>query len=99
MPKSGFSANSQAKVCAAAVVTALAGESLPQPSYANTCYSLIGPEYGISVSAVYRLTDGKIGGVKGAGGVSPSDASPEVRAKEAEYAQGWYASIIMDTFG
>lgn len=99
MPKSGFSANSQAKVCAAAVVTSLAGESLPQPSYANTCYSLVGPDYGISVSGVYRLIDGKIGGVESAGGLSPIDAGADVRAKEADYASGWYASIVMDSFG
>lgn len=58
MPKSAFSANSQAKVCAAAVVAALRELPLTQPSYANTCYSLLGPEYGISISAVYRLNEG-----------------------------------------
>ena len=99
MPKSGFSANSQAKVCAAAIVAALNGTELAAPSYANTCYSLVGPEYGISVSAVYRLSDGQISGVEGAGGVSPGDADVIFRAKEADYAQGWYTSITRDVFG
>lgn len=99
MPKSGFSANSQAKVCAAALIASLAGRELPQPSYANTCYSLVGPDYGISVSAVYRLTDKGIAGVEGAGGTSPADADSEFRFKEAEYARGWYASITADAFG
>lgn len=99
MPKSGFSANSQAKVCAAGIVTALAGGNPSEPSYANTCYSLVGPEYGISVSAVYRLQDGAIGPVKGAGGVSPGDASETFRSKEASYTHGWYASITADAWG
>lgn len=99
MPKSGFSANSQAKVCAAAIVTALNGRTLGEPSYANTCYSLVGPEYGITVSAVYRLQDGKITAVEGAGGVSATDVPETTREKEAVYAEGWYASIIRDSLG
>jgi sulfide dehydrogenase [flavocytochrome c] flavoprotein subunit len=99
MPKSGFSANSQAKVCAAAIVAALHEQTLPPPSYANTCYSLVGPEYGISVSAVYRLDNGSIAGVEGAGGVSPTDADATFRSREATYARGWYESAMSDVFG
>jgi sulfide dehydrogenase [flavocytochrome c] flavoprotein subunit len=50
MPKSGFAANSQAKVCAAAIVNELGGTPMPDPSYVNTCYSLVAPDYGISES-------------------------------------------------
>lgn len=99
MPKSGFSANSQGKVLAAALV-ALFGEETPvAPSFANTCYSLISRDYGISVAAVYRLQDGSIKGVEGAGGVSPMDADATFRAQEAVYADGWYASAVMDAWG
>jgi sulfide dehydrogenase [flavocytochrome c] flavoprotein subunit len=99
MPKSGFSANSQAKICAAAVVASLTGGELPEPSHANTCYSLLAPDYGISISAVYRVGDGQIAAVPGAGGVSPSGAGAAFRKDEARYAQGWYDSITRDTFG
>lgn len=99
MPKSGFSANSQGKVCAAAIVSAFNGLSAPSPSYANTCYSLVGPDYGISVSAVYRLTDGAIVPVSGAGGVSPIEVGPEFRANEARYASSWYDAISADIWG
>lgn len=99
MPKSGFAANSQGKVCAAAVVTSLLGMDMPEPSYVNTCYSLVAPDYGISVAAVYRMTDGGIAGVEGAGGVSPKDGSAEDRRREADYAYGWYLSITGDAFG
>ena len=100
MPKSGFSANSQAKVCAAYISAALDGGAVKaDPSYVNTCYSLVAPKYGISVSAVYRLSAGEITPIAGAGGVSPSDANDVFRAKEAIFAQGWYDSIIADSFG
>jgi sulfide dehydrogenase [flavocytochrome c] flavoprotein subunit len=96
MPKSGFSASSQGKVCATAIVAALRGEAMPEPSYVNTCYSLVGPDYGISIAAVYRVGDAGIMGVEGAGGVSPADADAAFRRDEARYAVGWYASITSD---
>lgn len=99
LPKSGFAASSEAKVCAVAIVSALSGESMPNPSYVNTCYSLVGPDYGISVAMVYRFTDQGISKIKGAGGVSPKDADADFRRKEAEFAKGWYASITSDTWG
>lgn len=98
MPKSGFAANSQGKVCAAAVAAMLKGDSPGEASFLNTCYSLIAPDYGISVAAVYRVTDDGIISVKGAGGVSPADASESFRQLEAEYAVGWYDSITADMF-
>lgn len=99
MPKSGFAASSQAKVCAAAIIESFRGAKMPDPSYVNTCYSLVSPDYGISVAAVYRLENGVITGVKGAGGVSPKDADAEFRRKEARYAEGWYRSISADIWG
>ena len=100
MPKSGFSANSQAKVCARAIAALLREEEPPEPVYVNTCYSLLAADYGISVAAVYRLNDeGEIAPVPGSGGVSPADAPLEFRRAEAEYARGWYASITADMYG
>jgi len=99
MPKSGFSANAQGKVAAAAIVASFAGEDVGTPSWANTCYSLIGPEYGISVAAVYRVEDGAITTLEGSGGVSPADADEDFRRREAIYAVGWYDAITQDTWG
>ena len=98
MPKSGFAANSQGKVCAAAIVSSLRGVPMPDPSYVNTCYSLLSPDYGISVAAVYRFSEDK-GIYKTGGGVSPIQADDAYRLQEARYAKGWYDSITMDTFG
>jgi sulfide dehydrogenase [flavocytochrome c] flavoprotein subunit len=59
----------------------------------------VGPDYGISIAAVYRLDEkGEIISVKGAGGVSPKDANHTFRVQEARYAQGWYSGITNDTF-
>ena len=72
MPKSAFSANAQAKVVAAAVAKLLGGGKPDEPKLINTCYSLVAPDYGISVANVYAPADGQIKDL--GGGVSPADA-------------------------
>lgn len=96
MPKSGYAANSQAKVAAAAIVAELNGGTAGDPAYVNTCYSLISPDYGISVGVVWNLKDGAIN--KLAGGVSPDKASLDFRRQEALYAESWYQNIMADMF-
>ena len=100
LPKSAHTANNIAKMTAAAIVSIFRGVKPPLPSHVNTCYSLVGPEYGISIAAVYKLgEDGMLQGVKGAGGLSPADAPRQFRVQEAGYAQGWLVSIAADSFG
>jgi sulfide dehydrogenase [flavocytochrome c] flavoprotein subunit len=98
MPKSGYAANSQGKVCAAAIVAAVNGQPAPEPSYVNTCYSIIAPDYGISVAGVYELKDGKIVSIEGAGGLSPATADARTRAIEVQFALGWFRNITADMF-
>lgn len=98
MPKSAFSANNQAKVCAAALVALLRGAPVPEPLLLNTCYSLLAPEYGITITGAYRVVHQKLVAVAGSEGTSPLDAPPEVRRLEAEYARSWYANIVADVF-
>jgi NADPH-dependent 2,4-dienoyl-CoA reductase/sulfur reductase-like enzyme len=52
MPKSAFSANQQAKVCAIQVARLLNGLAPEPTTLANTCYSYTTPESAISVSGV-----------------------------------------------
>jgi NADPH-dependent 2,4-dienoyl-CoA reductase/sulfur reductase-like enzyme len=99
MPKSAFSANAQAKACAGAVATLLAGGAPPQPKLINTCYSLVAPDYGISIAGVYLPKNGLLADVDGAGGVSPLDAPLAVRAQEAAFADSWFATITAEAFG
>lgn len=99
MPKSGFCASAQGKLVAAAIAAELGGRPPPRPSWMNTCYSLVGPDYGISVADVYRVAEGRIAAVPGAGGVSPLGADPAFRAAEARFAAGWYDAITEDIWG
>jgi sulfide dehydrogenase [flavocytochrome c] flavoprotein chain len=98
MPKSAFSANAQAKVCAAAVAKLLAGEKPAEPRLINTCYSVVAPDYGITVAGAYRPKDGVLVDAEG-GGVSPIDAPASTRAAEARYADGWFNTITTEVFG
>ena len=96
MPKSGFAANTQGKVAAAAIAAELLGQPLAQGAFANTCYSLIGTDYGISVAGVYRAEGGKLIEVPGSGGVSPANADASFRKAEADYGSAWYKAISTD---
>lgn len=99
LPKSGYAAYSEALMCAAAVAALFKGQSPGDASFVNTCYSLVGPKYGISVAAVYKLSDTGIVSIKDAGGVSPMDADDAFREAEARYARGWYDSLTADVWG
>lgn len=99
MPKSAFSANSQARVCATAVVDLLRERTPASPKLINTCYSLVAPEYGISIAGVYRPANGLLTDVPGAGGVSPLNAPKSVRAQEATFAEAWFNTITRGVFG
>ena len=96
MPKSGFAANTQGKVAAAAIAAELTGQPLPTAAYANTCYSLIGNDYGISVAGVYKALEGKLIEVPNSGGVSPMDGNAAFRKAEADYGSAWYRAISAD---
>jgi len=97
MPKSGYSANSQAKVCANAVRGALTGSKVFPAKYANTCYSLIDTNNGVKVGATYEATPEKIAKVDGFISQNGEDAA----TREATYqeSEGWYAGIAADMFG
>ncbi len=98
LPKSAFAANSEAKVCAFAIVQLLNDRDLLAPTWINTCYSLITPRHGISVAMVYKLSqDGTVMKVKGAGGVTANSDIERVYL-ESKYARYWYDSITKDTF-
>ena len=99
MPKSAFTANAQAKVCAAAVARLLNNQPPEEPRLINTCYSLVAPDYGIHVAGVYRPVNGVLTDVDGAGGVSKVDAPPATRALEATFAEGWFKTITNEVFG
>lgn len=97
MPKSGFSANSQAKVCANAVRGALTGSKVFPAKFSNTCWSLIDTNDGVKVGATYEATPEKIAKVDGF--ISKTGESAEVRKTTYEESEGWYSGITTDMFG
>ena len=99
MPKSAFAANMQAKICAVAVAKLLRGETPLAPKLINTCYSLVAPDYGISIAGVYHVANGQLAEVPGSGGVSPSDAPRATRSAEAILANDWFRTITAEVFG
>jgi NADPH-dependent 2,4-dienoyl-CoA reductase/sulfur reductase-like enzyme len=100
MPKSAFAASAQAKTCATAVATLLGGGTPASPKLINTCYSLVAPDYGISVAGVYQPNaQGQLADVPGSGGVSPADAPRAARAAEAVLAEAWFRTITGEVFG
>ncbi len=93
VPKSGFVANSMGKVAAAAAVALLNGREPAEPTMANTCYSLVSAEEGISVTALYRWDEAAARYVvpEGASGTSPA------RTREiARNATDWAETIWND---
>lgn len=104
MPKSAHIGMTQAKVAAAAIVAKINGLPTPDPIYANTCYSVVGDDYGISVAHLYRVQNGTFKYIPEGSGISPvtmPDKSPVpaiFRKLEAEYADGWLRNVMADAF-
>lgn len=96
MPKSAFAANAQAKVCAAAVVDLLSEREPGPPALINHCYSLLSPEYAISVTGVYEYSPGDKALVATATGETPPHGD---REREAAMAHSWQALFMKEVFG
>ena len=97
MPKSGYSANSQAKVAAMAIRGELMGSSVFPAKFSNTCWSLIATDDGVKVGAAYEATDEKIASVSSF--ISQTGEDADLRKQTYEESLGWYAGITSDMFG
>ena len=97
MPKSGFAANSQAKVAAMTVRAELTGSKAFPAKYTNTCWSLLAPEDGVKVGASYEPTAEKIASMDSFVSATGEDAA--LRKATYEESLGWYAGITADMFG
>lgn len=99
MPKSAFAANAQARLCATQIVRSLQDLEPLSTTLINSCYSLVAPDYGISVAGVYRPSADRWQPVDGAGGASPLKANRETRAQEARYGQDWFTVLTRQVWG
>ena len=96
MPKSAFSANSQAKVAAMTIRGELTNARTFPARYVNTCWSLVAPDDTIKVGGRYEPKDGKIAATETF--VSKPGESAELRKENQAENMGWYAGITADMF-
>lgn len=97
MPKSAFSANSQAKVAAMVIRSELTGARAFPARYSNTCWSLIETGDDVKVGGAYEPGDGKI--KASSTFVSQKGEATDLRAQNYKESTDWYASITADMFG
>lgn len=97
MPKSGFSANSQAKIASMHVLGDLINRKTFPARYANTCWSMIGTNDGVKVGASYESVDGEIASTSTF--ISQAGEDSDTRQTTFEESLNWYDSITKDIFG
>jgi sulfide dehydrogenase [flavocytochrome c] flavoprotein subunit len=97
MPKSAFSANSQAKVAAMIIGGELAKARTFPARYSNTCWSLIETDDDVKVGGTYEPGEGKLKAVTTF--VSQKGESAELRKANYQESVDWYNGIVSDIFG
>ncbi len=99
MPKSGFSANGQAKACARAILADIGGRVAASAKLLNICYSLAAPDYGFSIVDGFELKNGTLALSFEDHRTTPVGASEDEHLREAQSARSWYANITGEMFG
>jgi NADPH-dependent 2,4-dienoyl-CoA reductase/sulfur reductase-like enzyme len=96
MPKSAFSANSQAKVVAATLLADLSRKERFPARYRNTCWSLVAPDDCVKIGANYAPKDGKLD----PSGSFVSQRGEDATVRKQNYVEsiGWYDGIIAEMF-
>jgi NADPH-dependent 2,4-dienoyl-CoA reductase/sulfur reductase-like enzyme len=96
MPKSAFSANSQARACAAAVGAALTGATAAKLPLTNTCYFVAAKDHGLMLGGTYKPSPQELTGLSGyLSQVGEDDATRRQTATEGDT---WYTAIIKEMF-
>ena len=99
MPKSAFSGSIEGKLCAAAVARLLTGETPTAAKLQSNCYSVVAPNYAISISGLFEPVNGEYAEVDNSISSSPLDAPPASRAEEAKKADAWFKENTAEIFG
>jgi sulfide dehydrogenase [flavocytochrome c] flavoprotein chain len=97
MAKSAFASNSQAKVCAFAILAALTGSERCAPHLFNTCFTLLAADDAVTSAISYRAEPETI--KVNEFFLSKLGDNAETRRKAAREANGWYAAFTHDVFG
>ncbi len=115
MPKSASAGYSQARQCASAIASLLAGREVPEPAFDSVCYSMLDAHSALAIHGRFIVRDGRITAVDSpvaAGAVASTSSAPGATApgagarsdagdgaQQALAAQRWYRSIRADSFG
>ena len=93
LPKSGYMATSQAKICAAAIIELMQGQTPDQaPTIANTCYSMVSDSEAMHVAHIYRFNAEKQAMIAAEGG----GVSAQRSEVEGMLAGHWLENVLND---
>ena len=101
MPKSAFTAASQAGVVANDIIADLAGKDRVPGKYRNTCWSMVAPDNSAKIGGDYlpAKKDGKGFLEVKEPFVSKAGESADIRRETFNESAGWYTGLITDMFG
>jgi len=97
MAKSAFASNSQAKVCAFAILAALTGSKRFAPHLFNACFTLLASDDAVASATSYRAEPETI--KVSDFFLSKVGDNAETRREAVREADGWYAAFTHDIFG
>lgn len=100
MPKSAFSAHSQAGVVAEDILTVLSGKPEQKGQYRNTCWSLLAPNDSVKIGADYApgTKDGKAILAASNPFISKVSDTSEMRKENFDDSLAWYNSVVAEMF-
>ncbi len=99
MPKSAFSAESQAKILSLNLVNRILQKAYLDPVFLNTCYSFSSHDRAFSITSWYRLNIKKDKIISLGSSQSSEDGLHDERFRESKEAYGWYESITKTLYG
>ena len=91
MPKSAFSASSQAQVAAQMIRAELLQEAKGEAEYRNTCWSLIDSGDSVKIGGIYKPTPQKI--QLASSFISKLDDAPDIRSINFADSAAWYSAL------
>jgi NADPH-dependent 2,4-dienoyl-CoA reductase/sulfur reductase-like enzyme len=96
MPRSAFAAADQARLCAAALGSALTGREAPPAALENACYFLLDDDDGLVSGGRYKIADGRISGIEGYSSSAGED--PDTRRETARAGERWFTELTAEVF-
>jgi sulfide dehydrogenase [flavocytochrome c] flavoprotein subunit len=99
LPKSAQIANSQAKICAYAIISAMTGAAKVPVRFTDVDYNVIAPNFAFFSIATYRPDENGDGVIEMSSSRSSPSDSANRHNRNFDYAMSWYNNISHDMFG